>query len=397
MKHIIVILSLTALMVSGFYCLAQSPADDPNDPHWIQTWGDEFSGSSLNTNLWRTEYGWGSCAYESALTSDGSNHLFQNGVVKLMTYEQDGTCSMWEGGSAPVPYLKPYTSGHLVSWNSFKYGYFEIRSRFPMNGSCGGSIPGIGQSGSNEKPTFCTGEGFSPTFWLFPCYTNATAGYVKYSEIDVYEIRGKENYYTCNIHYSDSDHYTLTNDGRYDSWWRFHEWDVTDYIFNINDGAYHTYAMKWDSLSIHFYYDGNPICHYYHPDNPDDVFVPCNLLPMNIIVANSAFSGNFGDSIKSNTILPYAYDIDYVRVSKLQCDNDRVITDIPDFSQYYYAVKKSISMGSATTFPTNTTTYLHATDFIEMRPGFEVSGTTQVKMIIDPPCHEETVFNYPWW
>ena len=116
---------------------------------------------------------------------------------------------------------------------------------------------------------------------------------------------------------------------------------------------------------------------------------------MNIIIANSAFSGNFGDSIRSNTIMPYAYDIDYVKVSNLVCDKETVVTDIPDLRQYYFAVKKSISMGS-TLFPTDTTTYLHATDFIEMRPGFEVSGTSQVKMIIDSPCLSEATFNYPW-
>lgn len=144
-----------------------------------------------------------------------------------------------------------------------------------------------------------------------------------------------------------------------------------------------------------FYYDGNPVCHYYHNNN--EAFIPSNLLPLNIIIGNSASPSNFGDTITSNTILPYAFDIDYVRVSNLECDKETVVTDILDFSQYYFAVKKSISMGSATVFPTNTTTYyLHATNFIEMRPGFEVSGTSQVKMIIDPPCLEESTFNYPW-
>ena len=153
--------------------------------------------------------------------------------------------------------------------------------------------------------------------------------------------------------------------------------------------------MKWDSLSIRFYFDGNQICYYYHNNANNDVFIPSNLLPMNIIVANSAYSSNFGDSIKSNTIMPYDYSIDYARVYHLACDMETVVID-PDFRDYYFAVKKSISMGSATLFPTDVTTYLHATDFIEMRPGFEVSGTSQVKMIIDSPCLGESTFDYPW-
>ena len=394
------ITTILLLMMSSFYVLAQSPTNDPDDPHWVQIWGDEFNGPSLNTNLWSPLYGWGDCADQSALTSDGANHLFQNGVLKLMTYEQNGNCIMWEGGNLPVDYSKPYTSGHLVSKTAFKYGYFEIRSRFPKNqfrpGYGGGGLHG----GSNPEPfsnLFYTGEGFSPTFWLFPCYHDATAGYIKYSEIDIYEVRGKTNQYTCNIHYADADHYTLTGDGHYYPWWTYHtQWLYDDYVFTINDGDFHTYAMKWDSLSIRFYFDGNQICYYYHNNINNDVFIPSNLLPMNIIIANSAYSSNFGDSIKSNTTIPYAYDIDYVKVSNLLCDNETIVTDIPDFRQYYFAVKKSISMGSSTLFPTDTTTYLHATDFIEMRPGFEVSGTSQVKMIIDPSCLSQSTFNYPW-
>lgn len=392
MKRVTVMFSLIVFGVCG---LAQSLAEDPDDPHWAQTWGDEFNGPSLNTYLWRPTYIWGSCSDQSALTSDGSNHLFQDGAIKLMTYEQNEDCFMWEGGTSPVVYSKPYTSGHIVSLSAFKYGYFEIRSRFPSNlpHLVVGTASGLPNPGFNPHPVIKTGEGFSPTFWLFPCYSDPTSGYVKYSEIDIYEVCGKTNQYTCNIHYSDADHYVLTEDGRYYSWWRFLQWN--DYGFTINDGNFHTYAMKWDSLSIHFYFDGTPTFHYYHPDHPNDVFIPGNLLPMNIIVANSAYSGNFQDTISSNTILPYAYDIDYVRVSNLVCDNGTVVIDIPDFRQYYYAVKKSISMGSATVFPTDTTTYLHATDFIEMRPGFEVSGTSQVKMLIDQTCPSVHTFDYP--
>ena len=395
MKRITIILSI---IVTSLYGLAQSPVEDPDDPHWVQTWGDEFSGTSLNTTLWSPIYGWGSCSDQSALTEDGSNHLFQDGMVKLMTYEQNEDCYKWVSETTRVYYPKPYTSGHMVSKNAFKYGYFEIRSRFPMNGhynSSGGFIimePPLIPNG----PVFLTGEGFSPTFWLFPCYKNPFTGYIKYSEIDMYEICGRTNQYTCNIHYADADHYTLMNNV-YHPYWTFHtQWLYDDYVFTINDGAFHTYAMKWDSLSIRFYYDGNQICHYYHNNQNNDVFIPCNLLPMNIIVGNSAFADNFGDSITSNTIMPYAYDIDYVRVFNLECDKETVVGDIPDFRHYYCAVKKSISMGSLTIFPAGTTTYLHATDFIEMLPGFEVSGTSQVKMIIDSPCLDESTFNYPW-
>jgi beta-glucanase (GH16 family) len=286
---------------------------------------------------------------------------------------------MW-GGESWVYYSKPYTSAHLISNDAFKYGYYEIRSRFPKNGF----------RKIHNKLVYQSGEGFSPTFWLFPCNYDGFTGFVKYSEIDIYEVQGKTNKYTCNVHYADSNHYTLTDDGRYYSYWVLHDYAPDHgYEFNINDGDFHTYGMKWDSLSIRFYYDGNQICYLYS----DGEFVPGYLVPMNIIIANSAYSGNFADSIKANTILPYPYDIDYVKVYHHVCDDETIVTDILDFSQYYYAVKKSISLGLPTHFPTDTITYLHATDFIELRAGFEISGTSQIKLIIDPPCHNETIQN----
>lgn len=366
---------ICVILCLGYFCKAQSLAIDPDDPHWLLTWQDEFNGTSVNANLWYQSYPWGNCADQSALTTNWENHVLNNGIISLMTYEENSTCYMWENNISPTYYPKPYTSAHLVSRDAFKYGYFEIRSRFPK---------------CRLRPTLQNGKGFSPTFWLFPCHPSLVTGYVKYSEIDIYEIEGSTNKYTCNAHYADADHYTLTQNGLYYSWWNLH--DSHDYGFIINDGLFHTYSMMWDSSYLRFYYDGNEVCHFYRDEN----FVPGNLLPMNIIIANSACASNFNDTISSSTILPYPYDVDYVKVYNLACDDETIVTDIPDFSQYYYAVKKRISLGSATVFPPNTTTYLHATDYIELRPGFEVSGTSQIKLIIDSPCLEDNTFEYYW-
>ena len=366
---------ICVILCLGYFCKAQSLAIDPDDPHWLLTWQDEFNGTSVNANLWYQSYPWGNCADQSALTTNWENHVLNNGIISLMTYEENSTCYMWENNISPTYYPKPYTSAHLVSRDAFKYGYFEIRSRFPK---------------CRLRPTLQNGKGFSPTFWLFPCHPSLVTGYVKYSEIDIYEIKGTTNKYTCNAHYADADHYTIAENGHYYSWWNLH--DSHDYGFIINDGHFHTYSMMWDSSYLRFYFDGNEVCHFYRDEN----FVPGNLLPMNIIIANSACASNFNDTISSSTILPYPYDVDYVKVYNLACDDETIVTDIPDFSQYYYAVKKRISLGSATVFPPNTTTYLHATDYIELRPGFEVSGTSQIKLIIDSPCLEDNTFEYYW-
>lgn len=107
-------------------------------------------------------------------------------------------------------------------------------------------------------------------------------------------------------------------------------------------------------------------------------FNPRYFTPMNILITNMANSQNFHqDSINANTILPYPYDIDYVRVYHLQCDDTTVVNDIPDFSTYFYGVKQSITLSHATTLPSNTSVYLRAKNFIKLQNGFEVPlGTT---------------------
>ncbi len=57
-------------------------------------------------------------------------------------------------------------------------------------------------------------------------------------------------------------------------------------------------------------------------------------------------------------------------------------------------MKKSITMGGATTLPQNSTTYLHAVDFIELKPGFEVSGSSAMELYIDSKCSTQAIYNY---
>lgn len=370
------------LLALLFLFKSVSPQTPANDSHWNLVWSDDFTGSSVDNTKWSKIYGWGSCSDESALTTDGSNHLFNDGILKLMTYEHSGTCFWWQGGDTPVTYSKSYTSGHLISKPAFKYGFFEIRSRFPKN------YIRISVNGGIQ---IHNGEGFSPTFWLFPCYKNAYTGYVKYSEIDIYEIKGKTNTYTCNAHYATADSFCMQDDHLWPSW-SYHSDADSAYWFAVNDGAFHIYAMEWDSLSIKYYFDGDLVCEARN----GTFFVPGNLLPMNIIVANSAYSSNNGIPVSQNTILPYSYDIDYVRVYNLECDEDVVIDEILDYRNYYHSVKKSISMGSSTFLPTDTTIFLRATDYIELKTGFTSPDSSQLNLIIDSSCGNATSFNYPW-
>lgn len=102
-----------------------------NDPHWNLVWHDEFNGDSINTSLWDFHAAWGNCSCSSSISPNQNNHNMHDGMVTLIAQQETDTCFMWQGGATPNYYSKPYTSGCLYSQDTFKYGFFEIRSRFP--------------------------------------------------------------------------------------------------------------------------------------------------------------------------------------------------------------------------------------------------------------------------
>ena len=76
--------------------------------------------------------------------------------------------------------------------------------------------------------------------------------------------------------------------------------------------------------------------------------------------------------------------VDYVKVYQLKCDKNTVVTKIPNFNTYNYAVKKSISLSGATIIPKSSNISLRATDFIELKPGFETPLGTEMYLDVSP-------------
>lgn len=356
--------------------MAQPPSIDP---HWQLVWSDEFNGSNVDSIKWYSSAPWGTCNAESAEAPfNDTCHIVTNGKITLYTKPFDCECFQWED-TGPVEKEQEYLSGNLYSQNAFKYGYFEIRSRFPQTT--------LSQNGS----------GLSPTFWMFPIYKiEDVQDFVLYSEIDFYEVDAFNNKYSCNVHYADTiffspesantnhwvfrDELTYINDSIENN---------TIYDFYVNDGAFHVYSGEWNSQYIRFFYDNRCI----RGTMNDNIFSANKLLPMNIIIANSANPKNVSYTINSNTILPYPYEIDYVRVYQLRCDNTTVVNEIPNFNTYNYAVKKSITLSGNTQIPDSTTTCLRATDFIELRSGFEVPMGASLYLATSP-CDTCEILSY---
>ena len=348
-----ILLFVMSFLLIHYFALSQTPA---NDPHWQLVWEDNFNGTSVNTSKWDFNYPWTNCdGKKTHLTSHGGNHNFSNGIIKLVSKKIKSICYDWNGAS----YNTDYTSGGLFSKEAFKYGYFEVRCKMPEL--------------SNSS---YTGKGFAPAFWMLPYWDNCYAGTVTYSEIDIFEIDAEDNLHTCNIHYEDR---TMS------SMWHMRPSPNSIYDFNINFTNFHKFSGEWTSKFINFYYDDQLI-------RASNTEYASKLIPMNIILGIATPAGNFQKNFVNNSLFPYGFEIDYVRIYHLKCDGNTVVNEISNFNTYYYAVKRSITMSNATTIPTGKDIFLRATDFIELKPGFEVPLGTML-FLATTPCDDGVVLD----
>src|SRR6185437_12244267 len=155
------IIILASLISSAFAAPTTRPSNSApqlEKSGWTLTFHDEFDGSKLDESKWMDRYPYGRThsnneqeyyAPDGYTVSDGQLHL---NAKPVRADARDKTKGM------------PYTSGMASSHGKFsqKYGWFEIRARFP------------------------SGKGYWPAFWLLP----ENGGWPP--EIDILEILGHE-------------------------------------------------------------------------------------------------------------------------------------------------------------------------------------------------------------
>lgn len=339
---------LFLILCALFIFVSASSQTPANDPHWQLVWEDNFNGTSVNTAKWLFNPPNGSCDGDAHLTNHGGNHEFSNGIIKLVAKKENSVCRHWSG----TTYNKPYTKGGLYSKEAFKYGYFEISCKIP-----------------EFTNSLYTGKGFSPCFWMWPHWENCYGGAVSWSEIDFFEIDAEFNTHTCNVHYQD-----ITMSSK----WVLKPWDNDIYNFNVNFSNFHKFSGEWTSKYINIYFDDKLV----RTTNSEYV---SKLIPMNIILGTATPAGNFQKDFVSNSLFPYKFEIDYVKIYHLKCSDKNIVVNEINFNTYSYTVKKSITMSNATTIPKGKDIFLRATDFIELKPGFEVPlGTTL--FLATTPC-----------
>lgn len=327
------------ILINGFTLCGQTPADDSN---WSLEFEDNFGGTRVNPNYWWYNPPWGNCDNGAHQTNNGNNHIFtSDGIISLVSKQENSKCVRWNG----VEENKSYSTGALISKESFRYGYFEIKCKIP-------------ELNNNNY----TGKGFSPTFWLWPVEPDAYDNtHVTWSEIDFFEIDGENNLVTNNIHYNSSnlsDHWSLRSPNLGNT-------DEDDFIVNFN--SFQVFGCEWTPNYISFYHNGKLIQTSYTRYADD-------LLPMNIYTGIATPADNFGKNFETNSLFPYSYDIDYIRVYKLEMDcNIHVSENEFNYQLFDNKVKKSITIGKNTgRVPANWSASLRATNSITLNDGFEV-------------------------
>lgn len=351
-----------------------------NDPTWKLIFVDEFDGSVIDDTKWRDHYPWNQrsfllgCGNDTVQTENIGYRTwdFENceldttssGTLSIVSKEESYYGKVWDSWvwddcfvpgffqNCPVETWENfnYTTGMLMSRDFFKYGYFEIKCKLP--------VP------ENPHET----KGLGPNFWLF----GANCGTSAYSEIDIFEFAGEHNYYgidrvnmyTCNTHFRECNTFDQTCTG-----------DTNFYQTPFNYGSvdftsFQLFSAEWSPKKINFYIDNALVFSY--PQSFSGLFCP-----LQIIIDINHPTNNFCDTaVSQNTLFPYIYEIDYVKVWQLNqyCDS---ILNICSFnpSTFDFSVYKSITIGGTGCSPTisagrNVT--LRATDEIVLDKGFSV-------------------------
>ncbi|MDB4945820.1 MAG: Beta-glucanase precursor [Labilithrix sp.] len=251
---------------------------------YVQVFGDEFDGASLDTSKWWTRYVYSDGTLdrlndEQQRYRENGNHVMTGSTLKLTAKKVGGD----------------YESGMIRSKTIVKYGYFEARVKMP------GAV------------------GMWPAFWL----NGESGGWPP--EIDIFEFvnNGVEDRATM-LHTGVVGHGAqgsafLSADPNFNKQWTF--WNAP-YAF---PDAFHTIACLWDETSATTYVDGAPIVsrgyRWVHDDGSDGGYAH--------VLLNLAVGGEWaGRHGIDDSAFPQGLEIDYVRVYQAPGKLDRTTSTI---------------------------------------------------------------------
>ncbi|MBQ6277248.1 MAG: glycoside hydrolase family 16 protein [Bacteroidales bacterium] len=327
-------------LVCAVAMYAQDPAFDSN---WEVVFQDGFT--DFDSALWYKKEGQshGTDEDEEPQIYKSSNAYIEDGklVLKTTRLNHGVICQL---GNACHYNVHKHTiaSGEIMSNTTYKYGYYEMYAKIP------------------------NGQGYWPAFWLW------NAGNCWYNEIDIFEGKGcLSNEVTNNLHWCFD--CPITNSSYIN--------DTIDYAQAFNYSYnYHWYGVEWNEDEIIWYIDRQKVKSI--ANYMDGIGIQH---PMYIII-NLALYPQTSDCATdtSNVVLQKCMYVDQVNVYKLKCDKNTVVNDIPCYSSFDYAVKKSITLSNVSSLTIGQDIYLKATDFIELHSGFEVPIGAQLSLQTTP-------------
>lgn len=290
---------------------------------WIKIWGDEFSGTAMDSKRWVTQ-GWRGSVWNRFCSLTPAGHklvnVFDDGYYNSYCFKTPEDVKAAEKNIEMI-------SGAINSSGKFTMTYGRIEAR----AKC-------------RKHT-----GNFPAFWMMPSGSTLPSSLNKWpnnGEIDIWE----------SINAQDAAHTTVHSGWTY---WRSAGWPApsknspaSTRQTSANMDLWHVFALEWDEEALRFYLDGNLVFTYandhYSEPNSDyylaDVCWPFNK-PFYVIVNQSVGNGSWAANPDVN--FEYLTQFDYVRVYKKKGDKYMTNTskdngDDPNFYREIGAEEDSI-------------------------------------------------------
>ncbi len=226
---------------------------------WNLVWSEEFSGTTLNEEVWNYEIGFGNAGW-------GNNELqyYRSGESNLIV--ADGKASIIAKqenfGSAEYTSARVQTKGKY----DVQYGRIEARIKVPM------------------------GQGLWPAFWMLGSNIDAV-GWPECGEIDILEHVNNEMQVHGTIHWDNNGH------------------QYQGGSISTDPAQYHNYAIEWDADQLRWYLDGI----LYYTRNIGAAQYSEFHEPF-FFILNVAVGGNWPGSPDNTTVFPAVMEVDFIRV-----------------------------------------------------------------------------------
>ena len=263
---------------------------------WHYHFGDEFSAPSVDVSKWYPRYPWGGLLLDQSqwavpeMLSQkdgwlhlGAKELKQKTAVPNWMINQQQAKELGLNIKNDSVYLD-YLTSCIWSVDTFRYGYFECRAVVPK------------------------GKGLWPAFWLF--------GQNGKDEIDIMECKGeRSNDVHVDIHLPERKDFVKNNIGLKKDWGGWVKMKTPI----VNDTI--IYSGVWLPNSLTYFVNGVPVSHF-----DGDFSTPMNVI-VNLAVARDNYPFNPGPD--AQTVFPADYQVDYVRVWKLEPNAAKKMTGYP--------------------------------------------------------------------